>query len=251
MLVPALLGWPYARLEPELRKAFEVALHAGTALALTIALRAEVAGVASELDARRALGAALALVPAAAAGSLLERPIEARLGAPRQVAIAQMVAGLALVAGDRAPATRRYEDAGLLDHLVLGLAQAVALVPGVSRNGATLTAARARRLDRPAASRLSRHAALPVIVGAAALKGGRLIRAGLPSELRAPFAAGFAAAALSTLAARGLLARMAGARSYAPLGAYRVVLGAFACARLRRPTSCAAESAARFASMAS
>ncbi|HLL86489.1 MAG TPA: undecaprenyl-diphosphate phosphatase [Thermoleophilaceae bacterium] len=107
VLVPALLGWPYARLAAELRKGFEVALHAGTALALTIALRAEVAGVVRELDARRALGAALALVPTAAAGSLLERPIEARLGAPWQVAIAQMVGGVALAAADRAPATRR------------------------------------------------------------------------------------------------------------------------------------------------
>jgi len=121
VLVPALLGWPYARLAAELRKGFEVALHAGTALALTIALRAEVAGVVRELDARRALGAALALVPTAAAGSLLERPIEARLGAPWQVAIAQMVGGVALAAADRAPATRRYEEAGLLDHLMLGL----------------------------------------------------------------------------------------------------------------------------------
>jgi len=251
VLVPALLGWPYARLAAELRKGFEVALHAGTALALTIALRAEVAGVVRELDARRALGAALALVPTAAAGSLLERPIEARLGAPWQVAIAQMVGGVALAAADRAPATRRYEDAGVLDHLVLGLAQALALVPGVSRNGATMSAARARRLDRAAASRLSRHAALPVIVGASGLKGGRLLRAGLPSALRPPFAVGFAAAALSTLAARGPLGLMAGARSYVPLGAYRVVLGAFACARLRRTRSRTAASAARFASMVS
>ena len=90
-----------------------------------------------------------------------------------------------------------------------------------------------------------------MIVGASGLKGGRLLRAGLPSALRPPFAVGFAAAALSTLAARGPLGLMAGARSYVPLGAYRVVLGAFACARLRRTRSRTAASAARFASMAS
>jgi len=233
VLVSALLGWPYPRLDPDLRKAFEVALHAGTATALGVALRGEVAAVLGRLDAQRAIGAALTLAPPAATGLVLERAIETRLGAPPQVAAAQVAGGLALAAADRRPATRDYGDAGLVDHVLLGIAQTAALVPGVSRNGATLTVARLRRLDRPAASRLSRHAALPLIAGATALKGLRLLRAGLARDLAAPFAGGLAAAAASTFAARGLLDRMASARSFAGLGAYRVVLGGVALRRLR------------------
>jgi undecaprenyl-diphosphatase len=233
VLLPALLGWPYAQLDPELRKAFEVSLHAGTAVALIVALRGEVIEVARELDARRALNVALAFAPAAAAGLAFERPIERRLGSPRGVAAAQVVAGVALAAADRAPAARTYAQAGALDHLALGLAQAAALAPGVSRNGATLTAARLRGLDRPASSRLSRHAALPIIAGAAVLKGARLARRGLPAGLGGAFAAGAGAALASTLLARGLLARVAHARSLLPLAGYRVALGAIALARLR------------------
>jgi undecaprenyl-diphosphatase len=211
-----------------LRKAFDVALHTGTAAALAIALREEVAEVLRSLDARRLLGIALTLAPAAVLALAFESPIERRLGSPRSVAVAQICAGMALGIADRSPAVRSYSDAGLVDHLVIGLDQAAALVPGVSRNGATLTAARLRRFERPAASVLSRHAALPVIAGATALKGLRLARSGLPRDLRGPFAAGAATAFVSTLASSRLVARMDRARSYGPFAAYRVALGAFA-----------------------
>jgi len=232
VLVPELLGWPYTRLDPELRKAFEVAVHAGTALALILALRSEVGETVRELDAQRALGVVLAFLPPAVAGLSLEDAIERRAGTPRRVAAAQIVAGAALAAADRRPDDRPYEAAGALDHLLLGIAQAAALAPGVSRNGATLTAARLRRLDRPAASRLSRHAALPVIAGAAVLKSVRLARRGLSPGLGRAFGVGLASAALSTFASRGLLARTESARSYAPLGAYRVAFGTGALMRL-------------------
>jgi undecaprenyl-diphosphatase len=114
--------------------------------------------------------------------------------------------------------------------LVVGLAQAAALVPGVSRNGATFTAARALRFDREAAVRLSWRAGLPIIGGATLLKVIRVRQSGLPPELRAPFAAGAAAAFASTLAARPLL-RVRGQRVTA---AYRIALGAFALRRLGR-----------------
>ena len=219
-LVPALLGWRYAELDANLRKAFEVAVHAGSAIALAGALRDDL-----EVLARQALGAALALAPPALVGMALERRFDERLAQPRSIAAMQIVAGAALALADRRPATRRYGAARSLDHLVLGLAQAAALVPGVSRNGSTLTGARLRRFNRPSATRLSRQAALPVVAGAAMYKGGRQAREGLPRELRRPFAAGFAAALLSTLASRPLLARMAHARTYAPLGLYRMALG--------------------------
>jgi undecaprenyl-diphosphatase len=230
-LVPALLGWDLTDLDPELRKSFDVALHAGTAAALAIALRGEVAEVLRTLDIRRALGIVQMLAPAALAALLFERAIEQRLGSPRSVAIAQICGGLALAAADRSPAVRPRSEAGPREHLLIGLGQACALVPGVSRNGATLTAARLLRFERPAASVLSRHAALPVIAGATFLKGLRLARRGLPRETRATFAAGAAAAFASTLACSPLVARMDRAPSYAPFGAYRVALGLVALSR--------------------
>jgi undecaprenyl-diphosphatase len=225
VLIPALLGWRYGELDAELRKSFEVALHAGTALALLIGLRREVAEVIRELNARRLARHALEMLPPAAGALVFERSIEERLGAPRRVAAAQVVAGVALAAADRSPARRAREAAGLADGLAIGLAQATALAPGVSRNGATLTAARLLRFERPAANRLSRHAALPIILAATGLKGYRLARRGLPAGMAAPFGAGLAAAFTSTLAASRLVGRMDAAPSYLPFAAYRVALG--------------------------
>src|SRR4051812_11718998 len=234
VLVPALLGWSYVELDDELRKSFEVALHAGTALALLIALRGEVAEVVRSLDARRLGRHALEFVPPGAAALLFERPIERRLGSARGVASAQIAAGLVLAAADRRPASRAHSEAGAADALAIGVAQACALAPGVSRNGATLTAARLLRFERPAANRLSRHAALPIILAAAGLKGYRLARRGLSGGEAAPFAAGLAAAFGSTLASSRLVPWMDAARSYAPLAAYRVALGVASLAVLRR-----------------
>jgi undecaprenyl-diphosphatase len=217
-------------MDPELRKSFEVALHAGAAAALAIVLRCEVRPSARD---------ALSLAPAAAAGLALERPVERRLGGARSVAACQVIAGLALWAADRAPEQRRTAAATPLDHFLIGLGQAAALAPGVSRNGATLTVARLRRFHRADASRLSRRAALPVILGAAALKGFRLARRGLPEGARAGFAAGAAAAFCSTLASAPLLGAVDRARSYGPFAAYRVALGTAALVAARRPSAAA------------
>jgi undecaprenyl-diphosphatase len=232
VLVPALLGWSYVELDDELRKSFEVALHAGTALALLIALRDEVAEAVRSLDGPRLVRHGLSLMPAGAAALGFERPIERRLGSAAGVARAQVLGGAALAIADRAPATRGHDEASARDALAIGLAQACALAPGVSRNGATLTAARLLHFERSAANRLSRHAALPIILAAAGLKGYRLWRRGLPRELAAPFAAGALAAFGSTLASSGLVRVVDGARSYAPFAAYRVALGALALWRL-------------------
>jgi undecaprenyl-diphosphatase len=232
-LAPALVGWDYGGLDPELRKAFEVALHAGTAAALAIALRDEVSEVLRSLDPRRLAGVALTFAPAAAVAAVGERTIERKLGSPSSVAIAQIAAGLALGLADLRPADRPHAEAGPLDHLLIGCGQACALIPGVSRNGATLTAARLLRFERRAASVLSRHAALPVIAGATGLKGARLARRGLAPGLRAQFAVGAGAAFASTLASLRLIGVMDRARSYRPFAAYRVALGLAALGRLR------------------
>ena len=217
-LVPRLLRWPYSELEPELRKSFEVALHAGSGAALAIVLRRELAS----LTPRDTALLALTLGPPAAAGLLLERTIERRLGGPASVAMAQVAAGAAMWAADRTP-ERRAATAGA-DHLAVGLGQAAALVPGVSRAGASITALRARGLARGPAARLSRLAALPVSLGAAVLKA---FRAQVPRELAAPFLAGAGAAFVATIAAGGL-ARRLDPRGLGPLAAYRVALGVLA-----------------------
>ncbi len=212
-LLPATLGWPYSRLDPELRKAFEVALHAGSAAALPFIMPRPRTPLAL---------LALTSLPAAAAGFLLERPIERRLGTARAVARAQIVAGVLLALADRRRGSRAAADATGRDALLLGIAQACALVPGVSRNGATLTAARAIGFDRPAARALSREAALPIMVAAAGWKARRLLSGGLEAHLRVPFAAGALAAAASAVAGRRLLLYDG---SELPVAAYRVSLG--------------------------
>jgi undecaprenyl-diphosphatase len=161
-------------------------------------------------------------LPAAAVGYLFERPIEERLGTPRTIAVGLLAGSAALAAADAAGATDRARDeAGTADALALGAAQACALMPGVSRNGATLAAARLRGFPRADANALSRHVALPIIGGAVALKATRLARRGLPAGEARSFAAGIAAAFLSTLAS-GRLVR--DDRALWPYAAYRTAL---------------------------
>lgn len=221
-LVPWLLGWEYAELDPELRKAFEVAVHAGTAAALLVALRGEVGEAVAELDARRITLLAGSFAPPAIVGLLFERPIERRLGGPRTMAAGLLIGAAAMWAADAAGRTNRSrEDARLPDALALGVAQACALMPGVSRNGATLTAARLRGFARADANVLSRHVALPVIAGATLLKGVRLIRRGLPPATANGFATGIGAAFASTLASKRLVRDD---RALWPYAAYRAGL---------------------------
>ncbi len=237
-LVPWLLGWPYGELDGELRKSFEIALHAGTAAALLVGLRTEVGEAARGLDRRRAVLIALSFAPPATAGYLLERPIERRLGTPATIAAGLVAGSLAMAAADARGATgRRRDDAGAVDALLLGLAQACALYPGVSRNGATLAAARARGFDRDDANVLSRHVALPIIVGAVALKGTRLARRGLPPGTARAFAAGIGAAFASTLASVRVIRLVERDRSLAPYAAYRLALAAVVIRRLRQDGS--------------
>jgi undecaprenyl-diphosphatase len=133
-----------------------------------------------------------------------------------------------------ATGTRRRADAGAVDALWLGIAQACSLVPGVSRNGATLAAARARGFTREDSNALSRHVALPIIVGATTLKGFRLARRGLPKGIARAFAGGAGAAFASTLASTWLIRQVERDRSLLPYAAYRVALAAIVIRRLRQ-----------------
>jgi undecaprenyl-diphosphatase len=205
--VGLLLQWRHASLAGAARKEVEVALHAGTALALALERRPV-----------RWRFLAAATVPPALAGLAFERFVEERLGTPPTVAAGLVAGGVAMVLADRAP-VRRHE-ASAADGLVLGLAQALALIPGVSRSGATRAAARARGFDRPEAAALSREVALPVLAGAAVLKLARR-----PArEHWCALAAGTIGAALSSAAA--LRFERADAAPLAAWAAYRAVLAA-------------------------
>lgn len=225
-LIPLLAGWPYGELDPRLRKAFEVALHAGAGLALAIDLRGEIAQEARNIDRRRISVLVLSLAPPAVAGLALHGTIERRLGGPRSIAAGLLAGSAAMALAERLrPAgTRRREDARALDGLALGAAQAAALVPGVSRSGATLTAARVRGFAPGDSQDLCWHAALPVILGAGTLTGARLARDGVPDGARAALWTGAAAAFVSTLASARVLRRRAPRRSLLGYCSYRSLL---------------------------
>jgi undecaprenyl-diphosphatase len=239
-LIPWLAGWPYGDLDGELRKSFEVALHAGAGLALAVDMRGELIEATSNIDRRRLAVMLLTLAPPAVAGLALRRLIERRLGGPGAIAAGLAGGAIALALADTRPALddRRLADARPRDGLALGLAQAIALMPGVSRNGAALTAARARGFSRGDAQTLSWHAALPVILSASALEGFRLTRRGARRDQGPVLAAGAGAAFLSTLlSARLLRGRGRAQRSLLPYSVYRCLLAALVVRRLRDRTT--------------
>ena len=234
VLIPWLAGWDWESLDPEVRKSFEVALHAGAAAALLIGQRHAIAEELRSFDDRRALVLGLSFLPAAVVGYALERPIERRLGGPRATAIGLLAGSAAMLVADTRPQARGRGDARAADGLALGLAQAAALAPGVSRNGMTLAAARWRGFSRDQANLLSRTIALPVIVGAALLKGARLARRGAPRRLRRSLAVGALASFASTLASQRLIRVVERDRALWPYAAYRSLLAAAVLAKLGR-----------------
>jgi undecaprenyl-diphosphatase len=243
-LIPWLAGWHSASMDGEQRKSFEVALHTGAGLALAIHMREQLLRDAASVDTQRLLVIALALAPPALAGYALGGAIERRLGGPRSIAFGLIAGAAAMVISDRSAATdasrgtRAQEDARPRDGLALGLAQAAALMPGVSRNGATLSAARARGFARDAAQALSWHAGIPVLFGASLLKAVRLRRSRIPSGQRSALAVGAGGAFLSTLISARVLDRTL--REGGPLwpySLYRCALAALVFSRLRKQTT--------------
>ncbi len=232
VLVPWLAGWDWEEIDPELRKSFEVALHTGAAAALLIGQRRMIREELRHFDAGRALLLALSFLPAAVVGYAFERPIEHRLGGPRATAFGLLAGAAAMLVADTRPQRRGRGEATAADGLALGVAQAAALAPGVSRNGITLAAARWRGFSRGQANLLSRTIALPIIVGATVLKGGRLARRGTTPELRRSLALGAGASFASTLASQRLINLVERDRALWPYAAYRAALGAAVLAKL-------------------
>jgi undecaprenyl-diphosphatase len=234
VLIPWLAGWDWDGTDPELRKSFEVALHTGAAAALLIGQRRVIVEELRRLDGPRILFLGLSFLPAAIVGYALERPIERRLGGPRATAYGLLAGAAAMLLADTRPQRRGRGDATAADGLALGVAQAAALAPGVSRNGVTLAAARWRRFSRDQANLLSRTIALPIIVGASALKGARLSRRGTTPELRRALAVGITASFASTLASQRLIGLVERDRALWPYAAYRAGLAAAVLLKLRR-----------------
>lgn len=218
-LVPWLLGWP-----PQSgRTTLAAGLHAGSCAGIAVALRSDLP------DRRTAALVAATSLPAALAGLLAADAVEQRLGRPAQLAALLALAGGALWAADRRPQRRAVgpREAGLA-----ALAQTLALAPGISRSGASLSALRATQVRRPDAARFALLMSLPITAGAAGLT---LVRAdaGLLRQLAAPLAFGAPAAAVAGWAATRLSARRA-AGGAGPVALYRLGLAAVVAARASR-----------------
>ena len=208
ILVPWMFGWG-AIGDADLQKSFDVALHMGTLLGALIYFRHDVARYAgawfrsiaarqmSTPDERIAWALVVGTIPGAIAGALFENVIQEKLGAPLLIALMLVAFALLLVIVDRrARSDRPFDSIGPREGLLLGTAQALALQPGVSRSGVTITAARAMGLDRESAARFSFLLSLPIIAGAGAYKAVDLAQTGLQGHA-AEFVAGMVASAIS------------------------------------------------------
>ncbi len=209
ILVPWLFNWSILS-DPALNKTFDVALHMGTLVGALVYFRHDVvrylkawvrsirARAIRDVDERLAWALVIGTIPGAIVGAAFESVIEDTLGQPWVIATMLAVFGVVLYVVDRIASTRRnLDDLTVRNGWWLGVAQAVALQPGVSRSGVTITAARMMSFDRPTAARFSFLLALPIIFGAGLFKGIDLLREGIPAGMGGPFLAGMIAAAIS------------------------------------------------------
>jgi undecaprenyl-diphosphatase len=239
ILVPWLADWDYLQADDEFNQTFDVALHLGTLVAVALYFRRDVVllvgALVTTLRRRRveapservAWFIVVATIPAAIVGALGEEFIVERLGEPWQIAI--FLAGFALVlwVADRSSAERRIGDMALRDAVVIGLAQALALAPGVSRSGVTISVARFLRLDRDSAARFSFLLLLPTTLGAVVWKGiSDVLLADLPPGSTGPFVVGTIAAGVSGLFAIWALLGYVRRHSYSVFVVYRLLAAA-------------------------
>jgi undecaprenyl-diphosphatase len=209
ILVPWLFDWPILN-DPDFNKTFDVALHMGTLVGALVFFRHDVwryltAWLRSirtrrigTVDERLAWALVVGTIPGVIVGALLEDVIQENLSQPVLIAVMLVVFGLALYLVDRWASVRRgIEDLTVRDGLVLGVAQAAALQPGVSRSGVTIMAGRMIGLDRAGAARFSFLLSLPIIAGAGVYKGIDLVQTGMPAAMSAPFFWGFVSSAVS------------------------------------------------------
>jgi undecaprenyl-diphosphatase len=229
-LAPWVFGWE----DPGL--SFDVALHIGTLVALLWYFRAEWVkllqalvsvvshgGKAETVEERRVIYLIIATIPGAIAGVLLEKKADTAFRAPLLIAGTLAVMGVVLWAVDRyAPSDRTLPTMTWRDALLIGLAQILALVPGVSRSGSTITAGRALRFNREDAAVFSFILSAPLIAGAGLLKVPHLIREGVT----APLIVGFVTAIFASWFSIAVVLRYVRTHSYGVFALYRVILAA-------------------------
>jgi undecaprenyl-diphosphatase len=238
ILVPWLLDFHYLEEHEDFNKTFDVAVHAGTLLAVLVYFRIEIWRLVvaalgslrrreiSTSNERLAWRIAVATVPAAAVGAAFADAIEDDLGEPWQIAILLIFFGLVLWLADRAPERRQMESLSWIEAAGIGVAQAIALAPGTSRAGITITAGRLLGLTRDAAARFSFLMLAPVVAGATVFEGADVVRDGLPPGSTGPFVVGSVAAAASGFAAIWVLLRYLRTHSYDAFVVYRLIAGA-------------------------
>jgi undecaprenyl-diphosphatase len=226
IVIPWLLGWQEHGL------AFDVALHLGTLAAVLYAFLGDwwrlaasaLRGLArgnpfAEVEGRLLGLIAVASVPGAVAGLLFEKWADTVFRSPALVACTMGALGLVLLAADRIGGNRSDVDTISASHaLLIGVAQAAAIVPGVSRSGATISMARLLGYRREEAARFSFLLATPITFGAALVKVPKLVAAG-GDEV--PLAAGMLAAALVGLLSIRVLLGYVRTRDYSPFAYYR------------------------------
>jgi undecaprenyl-diphosphatase len=237
ILVPWLQDYRFLLDHPDFNKTFDVALHAGTLIAAisyfrvevvrftTAALRAAGRRAIKTDDERIAAAIGIGTVPAVVAGGLGESFIEDHLGEPWLIAILLIVFGAVLLYADSLPERRSMERLSLRDGLYIGLAQVLALAPGTSRSGITITMGRYLGLDRDSAARVSFLFLIPVVAGATAYKAAKAIHEGLPDGVAGPLVLGTIAAAVSGYLAIAWLLRLVRTHSYRPFVLYRFAAG--------------------------
>jgi len=237
ILAPWLFGWnDFSNIETQ--RAFDTALHLGTLVAVLFYLRADLVpyvreGIklvaapkkANKTIGRRAWMFVLSAVPAGIAGALAENWITEKLGTPALIAISLMVFGVVLVWADRQTGTRDLDSFSTRDALLIGAAQVLALNPGTSRSGITITAARKFGFSRDAAARVSFLMSVPVIGGAVLLKLTKLASDGIPDGLIIPMIVGIVSAGISGWIAMWGMIRLLRSRSFTPFVMYRFVAG--------------------------
>jgi undecaprenyl-diphosphatase len=239
ILVPWLFEWEFLEQNDAFNQTFDVSLHLGTLVAVAAyfwhdIVRLVVAWLGTlrrrsirTADERVAWFVAVATVPAALIGAAGENWIADNLGEPWQIAILLAVFALVLWAADRRPATREMGELRLGEAVAVGLAQSLALMPGVSRSGITISAGRLLGLDRDSAARFSFLLLVPITLGAVVWKGvGDVLLADLPAGMTGPFVVGVLASLGSGLVAILFLLGYVRRHDYSLFVLYRLAIAA-------------------------
>ena len=239
ILVPWLADWTYLEQSDEFNQTFDVALHLGTLIAVIAYFWRDLGRFVAawfRSIARRSMAGAderiawflfVATIPAVIVGAVGETFIARHLGEPWQIAILLAVFGVVLWIADQRPTRRQMGSLTIRDGVIIGVAQAAALAPGVSRSGITISAGRVLGLDRDAAARASFLLLVPITLGAVLFEGTKDVVFGdLPAGWQGPFVVGVLAAAASGLVAIVFLLRFVQRHTYTPFVVYRLIVSA-------------------------